>query len=67
MVEQLFAIGTCLTVELENAEKRLVRRLRARVIHAVEIPFERWLHGCQFERELTAEELQAFIDLGTEA
>jgi hypothetical protein len=62
VVEQLFATGTWLSVELENAEKSLVRRLRARVVHSAEIPFERWLHGCQFERELTAEELQAFVD-----
>jgi PilZ domain len=67
VVEQLFATGTWLTVELENAEKSLVRRLRARVIHSAEIPFDRWLHGCQFERELTAEELQAFTNPVTEA
>jgi hypothetical protein len=62
VVEQLFSIGIWLTVELENTEKSLVRRLRARVVHSVEIPFDRWLHGCQFERDLTAEELQAFIE-----
>jgi hypothetical protein len=67
VVEQLFPIGTWLTVELENAERSLVRRLRAHVIHSAEVPFDRWLHGCQFERELTAEELQAFTNPATEA
>ncbi len=61
IVECLLEAGTWLTVELDNAGPGASLRLRARVIHAMEMPNEHWLHGCAFERELTDDELHAFV------
>jgi hypothetical protein len=63
LIGREFAPGTVLTVELENSGEGMARALRARVVHTLEIPPEdRWLHGCAFERELSAEELRAFAE-----
>jgi PilZ domain len=58
-----FEPGALLTLELENAEQNVSCVLRAQVVHALEVPPDgRWLHGCAFEKPLTAEELWAFAD-----
>jgi hypothetical protein len=61
LMEREFPDGTVLTIELENAQQGLVRVLRARVVHTLEVPpDERWLHGCAFEEPLTDEDLRGF-------
>jgi hypothetical protein len=63
LIDREFAPDTVLVIELENPARGVTCALRARVIHALEIPpDDRWLHGCAFERELTAEELRAFAE-----
>ncbi len=58
-----FEPGAIVTLELDNSDQGVSRVLRARVVHALEVPPDpRWLHGCAFERPLTAEELCAFAD-----
>ena len=58
-----FEPGAALTLELENSDRGVSRVVRARVVHALEVPPDRrWLHGCAFERPLTAEELLAFAE-----
>ena len=58
-----FEPGAVLTLELENSDRGISRVLRAHVVHALEVPPDRrWLHGCAFERPLTAAELLAFSD-----
>ncbi len=55
--------GTDLTLILENVAQGLLRLLRARVVHAMEVPPNSyWLHGCSFERSLTNAELRAFAE-----
>ena len=58
-----FEPGALLTLELENADQGVSCVLRARVVHALEVPPDgHWLHGCAFEKPLTAEELYAFAE-----
>jgi hypothetical protein len=58
-----FEPGALLTLELENAGQGVSCVLQARVVHVLEVPPDRrWLHGCAFERPLTAEELHAFAE-----
>jgi len=58
-----FEPGAFLTIELQNLEQGITCVLRARVVHTLEVPpDERWLHGCEFERPLSDEELQAFAE-----
>jgi hypothetical protein len=58
-----FEPGALLTLELDNARAGVSRVVRARVVHALEVPPDgRWLHGCAFEKPLTAEEMHAFAE-----
>jgi PilZ domain len=56
-----FEPGVVLTLELGNPEQGVASMVRARIVHALEVPPDgRWLHGCAFERDLTDAELRAF-------
>jgi len=58
-----FKPGSRLTLELQNADQGVGCFLQAHVVHVMEVPPEkRWLHGCEFERPLTDEELHAFAE-----
>jgi hypothetical protein len=58
-----FEPGALLTLELDNALAGVSCVVRARVVHALEVPPDgRWLHGCAFDKPLTAEELRAFAE-----
>ena len=51
LIAREFVPGTELTLVLENAALGVTRLLRARVVHALEVPPNgHWLHGCSFER-----------------
>jgi hypothetical protein len=63
LVPAEFEPGAILTLEIENAGRGVSCVVRARVVHALEVPPDRrWLHGCAFERPLTADELRAFAE-----
>jgi len=63
LMARAVAPGTDLTLVLENASLGVTRLLRARVVHALEVPPNGyWLHGCSFERTLTDPELRAFAE-----
>jgi hypothetical protein len=58
-----FEPGAVLTLELANSDQGVSRVVQARVVHVLEVPPDRrWLHGCAFERPLTAEEMLAFAE-----
>jgi hypothetical protein len=58
-----FEPGARLTLELDNALAGVSTTVRARVVHALEVPPDgRWLHGCAFDKPLSAEELRAFAE-----
>jgi hypothetical protein len=59
-----FRTGTALLIDLKDPSGATVVSVAARVVHVT--PFARrgesgWLIGCQFERLLTDEELQALV------
>ena len=60
-LEQRFEPGAVVLVELHHTERRFTRRVPARIIHAIEWPNGDWLHGCEFLRELSADELHALL------
>lgn len=62
VIDRAFTPGTWLILELENTHEGASLRLRACVVHAIQLPNDHWLHGCAFERELAPHELHAFIE-----
>jgi hypothetical protein len=62
LIERHFRPGSWFTVDLDNPECGLSLRLRVRVIHTLAMPNDHWLHGCVFERELSLDALQAFVE-----
>jgi hypothetical protein len=63
LLDREFERGAVLTLELNNADQGVTAVVQARIIHALEVPPDgRWLHGCAFERPLTAAELHAFAE-----
>ena len=61
LLEQRFEPGTRLVIELENNLTRQLSRLEVIVIHSIECPNGDWFHGGAFSRDLTEQELRAFV------
>jgi hypothetical protein len=57
-----FAAGAALVVEMDHPGRGAALHIGARVVHALEMPNDHWLHGCAFDRPLTPDELRTFVD-----
>jgi hypothetical protein len=61
LMERQFEPGTLLLLELENPETQKFSRTEMVVIHTMECPNGDWFHGGAFAKELSPEELHAFV------
>lgn len=62
VLEERFAPGATLTIELINPKRRFRRKLHGRVTaNIAELANEGWLHGLVLTRELHADEVQALL------
>src|SRR5436853_589958 len=62
LLRHRFEPGTVLTIELRGSGGPLLRATTVRVVHATAVmdgPTSSWLHGCTFDRPLSAEAVEA--------
>lgn len=62
LVAQSFETGQLLTIQMQHAKLRLVRKYLVEVRHAdICCPNDAWLHGCRFARPLRDDELRLWL------
>jgi hypothetical protein len=66
VVDRDFEPQSVLTVQLVNTERNVACSLKVRVVYTVPHPSGDWILGGAFTRQLSEEELKAFVTSGSE-
>jgi hypothetical protein len=62
LTKHRFEPGTLVLATLENEERNRRTTLELVVMHTIQCPNDAWFHGAAFSRNLTDEELKAFVE-----